>query len=299
MIRKAALQIAGLGLLAFMAFNGYLAIHHLRQIQKNAALTLEGSAVQANITGVSQDLTDMETGQRGYLLTGDPAYLQPYTEAKARIENHFAGLRSELANRAEQERSVEAQLESLAGSKEAEMEWTINLRQQGYRHRAFQLVNTNEGKEYMDHAQGLLSFLNSTESRSLAKVEEEKNATVSKAWSRTVEANLFLLILTACLFGLIRYHERGIEREAAHSRRMLAVRDAQLEKLTSALSNQTRSEISIIEENARLLLERYGGFLPRQGSEYAEQIKEAAAKMERLRKVLVDEPVSAIEEKAA
>ncbi len=37
----------------------------------------------------SKDLTDMETGQRGYLLTGDPAYLQPDTDAKGRIEMDF------------------------------------------------------------------------------------------------------------------------------------------------------------------------------------------------------------------
>jgi hypothetical protein len=36
-----------------------------------------------------------------------------------------------------------------------------------------------------------------------------------------------------------------------------------------------------------LLLENYGGFLPRQGHEYAEQMKEAAAQMERLRQDLV------------
>jgi hypothetical protein len=39
--------------------------------------------------------------------------------------------------------------------------------------------------------------------------------------------------------------------------------------------------------NSRLLLENYGGFLPRQGHEYAEQMNEAAAQMELLRQDLV------------
>ena len=70
-------------------------------------------------------MTDMETGQRGYLLTVNPLYLQPYTEGKARIAADFAGLRAGLANRPERERSLESQLESVASSKQAEMERTI------------------------------------------------------------------------------------------------------------------------------------------------------------------------------
>ena len=73
----------------------------------------------------------------------------------------------------------------------------------------------------------------------------------------------------------------------------------QLEKLTFALSNQARFKTSAIEANARLLLDNYGGFLPRQGHEYAEQIKEASIQMERLRQDLVDSPGSNGKVKAA
>src|SRR6202521_1941423 len=133
MIRKAALQVGAAALLAFMAWNAYLAVNHLRQMQRIAALTLESSMIQADISGVLKDLTDMETGQRGYLLTGDPSYLQPYTDAKSRIEMDFVDLRAGLSNRTQRERSLESQLESLAGSKQTEMEHSITLRQQGYR----------------------------------------------------------------------------------------------------------------------------------------------------------------------
>ena len=299
MIRKAALQVGAPALLVFMAWNAYLAVNHLKQMQRIAALTLESSMIQADISGVLKDLTDMETGQRGYLLTEDPSYLQPYTDAKGRIGTDFAGLRVGLANRAERERSLESQLESLANSKQSEMERSISLRQQGYRHRAFMLVDSNEGMEYMDRARGLLSSLSVAETSSFARFDRERNASLSKALAETIVANSCLLVLTACLFGLIRYHGQGLEQEAAQSRQALAVRDLQLEKLTSALSNQARSKTSAIEANARLLLENYGGFLPRQGHEYAEQIKEASAQMERLRQDLVGSPGSNGDEKAA
>jgi CHASE3 domain sensor protein len=307
MIRKAALQIAALALLALMAFNTYLAIHHLKQTQKSAALSLGSSAVQASIARVWQDLTDMETGQRGYLLTGDPAYLQPYTDAKNTIATHFANLRSALANRPEserpsQQRSLETQLESLAQSKQAEIERTITLRQQGYRRRAFQLVQTNGGKQYMDQARDLVSSLSSIENGSFATFEKERDAASSKALSETILANLCLLVLTAGLFVLIRYYLRALEQQAARTKQALAERESQLEKLTklmSALGDQTRAQIAAIEENASMLLQKYGGFLPPVGYECAEHIKEATAQLEHLRKELLGPPKSDVHEQAA
>ena len=292
MIRKAALQIGVPALLAFIGWNAYLAVNHLQRVRKTAALTLESSAIQAELSGVLKDLTDMETGQRGYLLTGDPAYLQPYTDAKSRIEMDFVDLRAGLSNRTQHERSLESQLESLAGSKQTEMEHSINLRQQGYRHRSFKLVDTNEGKDCMDEIRRIASSLSSAESSTFARLDGERTAALKTAFSATVISNSVLLLLAVCLFGLIRHHWRLLGEEAAQSRNALAVRDLQLEKLTSALSGQARSDIIAINTNSRLLLENYGGFLPRQGHEYAEQMKETAAQMERLRQDLVGSPPS-------
>jgi CHASE3 domain sensor protein len=292
MSRKVALQIGVLALLAFMAWNAILAVNHLRRIQKITAVTLESSAIQADLSVVLKDLTDMETGQRGYLLTGDPAYLQPYTDAKSRIEMDFVDLRAGLSNRTQRERSLESQLESLAGSKQTEMEHSINLRRQGYRHRSFKLVDTNEGKDCMDEIRRIASSLSSAESSTFARLDGERTAALKTAFSATVISNSVLLLLAVCLFGLIRHHGRLLGEEAAQSRNALAVRDLQLEKLTSALSGQARSDIIAINTNSRLLLENYGGFLPRQGHEYAEQMKETAAQMERLRQDLVGNPPS-------
>ena len=66
-------------LLALIGWNAYLAATHLKRVEKSAALALESSAIQAELSGILKDITDMESGQRGYLLTGDAAYLQPYT----------------------------------------------------------------------------------------------------------------------------------------------------------------------------------------------------------------------------
>lgn len=234
----------------------------------------------------------METGQRGYLLTGNPAYLQPYADAKGKIESDFVSLRAGLSNRTQREQSLESQLESLAKSKQAEMGRSITLRQQGYRLRSFKLIDTDEGQGYMDEIRRIASSLSSAESGNFARLEQETTAALRRAFSAAVISNFVLLVLAVCAFGLIRHHGRLLGEEAAQSRNELAVRNLQLERLTAALSGQARSTMVAINMNSRLLLENYGGFLPRQGQAYAEQMKEAAAEMELLRQDLVGTPSS-------
>src|SRR5215469_7791328 len=294
MIRKTVLQFGTMALLALMVWNAYLALSRFNERGRIADLTVQASRMQASISIVLRDITDMETGQRGYLLTATPDYLLPYNDAKNRIAVDLAGLRAALAKSPQSEQLMELQFEALANSKMAEMEHAIRLRQQGYRHRAFKLVDSNEGLEYMDKMRGLLSSLSTTENARFASLQAEKNVRLEKAFREILVTNISLLALALCLFAGLRYHGQRLEHDAVESRQELIVRDVQLRKLTSALSTQARAKTSTIEQNAYLLLEHYGDFLPRQGHEYAEQIKEASTQMERLRQDLIaDGPSSA------
>jgi CHASE3 domain sensor protein len=287
MIRKTALSAGGVALLALMVWNAYFAVMHLKETQNRAVFLIEGSAIQAGISAVLNDLTDMETGQRGFLLTDDPSYLEPYSDAKSRIGGDLSNLRKRFASKGEHERSLELEIESLTNSKQAEMEHTIDLRERGYRHRAFTLVASNQGMAYMGSARKLLASLAAEETSSFVKFEKERNENLRRALAETIAANSGLLMLTACLFGLARRQTRRLEQEAVQSKKELAGRDLQLTRLAAVLSNQARSSSFIIEANARLLLQTYGGFLPRQGQQCAKEIEEASAQMERLRQDLV------------
>lgn len=297
MIRKIALQVGSVALLVLMTWNASLALRHINRMRESAALIRESSMIQAGISAVLKDLTDMETGQRGFVLTANSSYLQPYTDAQGRITADFGHLRLRLAHSGERERSLESQVESLAAAKQAEMERTISLRQRGYRHRAFVLVNSNEGFEYMDNVRNLLSSLSAAETSTFTAQETASNTSLSKGITEIIAAGAALFFLTTCLFALARSYGRALERDAAHSRDELVRRDLQLAKLTSSLANQARLKTSAIEANARLLLHEYGGFLPRQGHECAELIREASEQMERLRQDLVGIPESSSEEK--
>jgi CHASE3 domain sensor protein len=293
MLRKAAWIAAAPLLLAIMIANVLLAIHSLRQARDAAAEERQATATQATVARILQDFTDMESGQRGFLLTADPAYLQPYSDAKARLTNDFAQLRSALSSRTPREKSLETQLETLAASKQAEMARTIDLRERGFRLRSFRIIDSNEGKNYMDQARTAVSALLSDEKRSFGSLQQVASESMRRTFAAVLVGNFCLLVVGALLFAILRHDRRSLLKEAGQMTQALEARESQLEKLTFALSNQTHSNLSSIEEQAELLLQKYGGFLPREGYQCAEQIKEAAAQMERLRQELLWQPASA------
>ena len=297
MIRKTVLQVGVAALIALIVWDGYVVVRHVKRMQRIAALTLQDSVIRTEISGVLKDLTDMEAGQRGYLLTKNPSYLQPYTQVKDRIAADFTNLRARLAKRGEGERSLESQVEFLVNSRQSAMEHSITLRKQGYRSRAFKLVDSNDGMQNMDKAREHLSLLLQAEHSRLAQFETERNAGLHKILKETIVANLTLLVVVALLFVLVRYHWQVLEQEAVRSAQQLAWHDFHLAKLMSALSNEAWSKTSAIEANARVLLREYGGFLPRHAHTCAEQIEEASAQLEQLRQDLVGHSRSSTDEK--
>ena len=117
----------------------------------------------------------------------------------------------------------------------------------------------------MDRARALINSLASLESENLTRFQQDKAVASREAISKTVMASALLLGLTALLFILIAFYVRSLERRTAQSNSTLAARDSELEKLISALSTRAPAEIKIIEENARLLLGKFGGILAEAG----------------------------------
>jgi signal transduction histidine kinase len=92
-------------------------------------------------------LKDAETGQRGYLLTGDEGYLQPYDVARAGLPGELAAMASEpLAGPSHRL----ARLRALMEAKMAELAQTIALRRSGDVAGALAVVETSRGRVIID-----------------------------------------------------------------------------------------------------------------------------------------------------
>ncbi len=118
-----------------------------------AADALVASADQARAVAdlTSQLLSsvkDAETGQRGYLLTGDDEYLKPYLAALPRVEGELQRLTE--ATSGDPDASTAAALKALVDEKLAELAHTVQLRQAGKTAEAMAMVRTNIGKASME-----------------------------------------------------------------------------------------------------------------------------------------------------
>src|SRR3954451_16931775 len=103
-IANAAFALA----LIVLASNAWASYHNTRQMAEDEAWVSHTHRVLAALDGVRVAMTDAETGQRGYLLTGDPGTLAPYKAATARIEEQLNQVQDLTGDNPRQQQRVAA-----------------------------------------------------------------------------------------------------------------------------------------------------------------------------------------------
>jgi Amt family ammonium transporter len=121
------------------------------QLRSEAAIKSDRHAqeVQNGMLRFLSIIEDAETGQRGYLLTGDERYLEPYRAAHASFEDNFQSLRKAMEDSADQQKRL-ADLEPVVAAKMQELQETVALRREHGFEAALKIVRTNSGKGFMD-----------------------------------------------------------------------------------------------------------------------------------------------------
>ena len=94
-------------------------------------------------------LKDAETGQRGFLLTGQEQYLEPHNQAVSAIPGLLERLRAAALSRPDQAARIR-NIQPAAAEKLGEMKTTIELRRSNRLAEAMALVDSNHGKTLMD-----------------------------------------------------------------------------------------------------------------------------------------------------
>ncbi|HXS92520.1 MAG TPA: CHASE3 domain-containing protein [Steroidobacteraceae bacterium] len=146
-------------------------------------------------------LRDAETGQRGYLLTGRPAYLAPYAAAVATVNQQLDTLRS-LSAADPTAAARFAELEQSARIKMAELARTIALHDEGQSQAALQVVLTDEGKSTMDRIRQLTEQMQAQESKRYQEyLGRERSARTLSLWSGGTVSILAIALLA--LLGFI------------------------------------------------------------------------------------------------
>jgi signal transduction histidine kinase len=138
-------------LLAILAALILIGINETGYNRSSAALDdiAKASDTRSALNRLLQHALDAETGSRGYLLTGDPRYLEPYNAAVTEITQNLDNLRL-LYTASADEFATLSQLGRNVQRKLAEMELSVRMRKQGNEEAWKFVLMTDVGKEHMD-----------------------------------------------------------------------------------------------------------------------------------------------------
>ena len=157
-VRQMALSLP-MALLAAMVLVGINEVGHMRS-QDAVEQLAQGLTTRSDVNKLLQSMLDAETGQRGYLLTGNETYLEPYDKAVATVQTNLDSLRMQFMG-APADMQEFALLSRQISRKLAEMELSLRLRRQGNEDAWKFILNTDVGKEHMEairqHAQELIA----------------------------------------------------------------------------------------------------------------------------------------------
>ncbi|WP_033339615.1 methyl-accepting chemotaxis protein [Catenuloplanes japonicus] len=149
--------------LVVLCIVGTLAYRNTDTLETTSGWVSHTYQVMNAIDQVSDALQNAETGQRGFLITGQDAYLEPYTKAKDAVSGTIDTVAELTADNATQQGRID-ELRPLVDTKFAEMQETIDLRRtQGFA-AAEAVVLQNKGKAVMDQIRGLLDDMSTAES---------------------------------------------------------------------------------------------------------------------------------------
>ncbi len=128
----------------------------------------ERQAAAADIIELLSITKDAETGQRGYLITGDDTYLQPYQEALARVGSQLISFKSK-AGTAGIDRSEVKLIETLVEGRLGSLRATMVVRRTKGFDAAKEVVKSSHGKEIMDQLRAECARLLERENAALAE----------------------------------------------------------------------------------------------------------------------------------
>jgi CheY-like chemotaxis protein/signal transduction histidine kinase/CHASE3 domain sensor protein len=218
---KASRQVFGLdlsvafGLAAALFF--FVASGVVTYLNFEALKTGNQRIVQTHQAIVSLDvllsqIQDAETGQRGYLLTGEEPYLAPYTAALRAIPAQMDDIGQRTSVNAGQDDAL-AELRQRVDAKLAELAQTIELQRAGQTDAALALVRSDAGKLEMDAIRAQIAAMAKEETRVRALRLAEMDGAQQRALLSTLMSGLLGVLLTIVIAVLVRGSTLARRRE--------------------------------------------------------------------------------------
>ncbi|MFT4191260.1 MAG: CHASE3 domain-containing protein [Comamonas sp.] len=236
--------------LAVLVIVVLIGISELSYQRSRQALTemSELVGVRQSIQDLLRYVVDAETGQRGYLLTGDPRYLEPYSRAIANIQSARGTLQRWVDSRPYANVQTR-EFFSRITRKQLEMEVVLRLHDAGNRIALQSVMDTDVGLEQMR----IIRELSSAMAQRLEEASQQAQRQISNTLMMSRGA-----IAVVCLLGLLGIYlylrqgeslqtinerqQRLLQRERDQLEEQVRRRTSRLAQLATYLQNVREDE---------------------------------------------------------
>jgi len=196
---------------------------------------------------------DAETGQRGYIITGEARYLEPYQGARDTVDRKLKHLRELTSDNPSQQQRLTA-VEPLVSSKFTELQETIDLRKEKGFGPAEQVVATDKGKNMMDSIRKVVGAMVEEETALLAKRSAEEKDRVHGTEMTVLVGGVCSFVLLSLAGVFLTRNIAGPLGQISAAAQQIASGDLSVELYSSS----RRDEVGDLTESFRQMMSSLG-----------------------------------------
>ncbi|MEO6067433.1 MAG: ATP-binding protein [Gemmatimonadales bacterium] len=270
-----------------VATTGYSSVAGWRATETRRA----GSTARRELSGLLVSLLSMESGQRGFLLSGDTLFLDPYRTGAASVDQHLAVLATIGWGSAAAD-PLTPLLRGLVGRKVALMADLVERRRTGGTAKFLPQFMTGHGKAVMDSIRVVVTALDDIEIMRTDQADEQLRVAMRRALGFGGGAALLMVLFlaftsTAISRGLAateaaRDHIEELNVKLEGKMQDVETQSVEMAAFSYSVSHDLRAPLRAIDGFSRLLVNEHAAQLSPEAHRLLGVIRDRAQRMARL-----------------